>query len=624
MGSNTVESLAQISDSTNPNASFKRTRSHFVFRLLCHASRVGAFIGKSGSAIKSLQQLCDAKIRIDNALMECPERVIVVVVKLDDGQDRGEVSKATEALVKVFERILDVAAAESEGSEEVGDRVVSCRLLANGGQAGSVIGKGGKVVEKIRSDTGCRIRVLNDNLPVCIKPSDEIIEIQGTASSVKRALIAVAGRLQGPPPPPPDRTKMMGTRPNELSQHETSAVPHEGLTDLNMDCHLQRTSALSTSPIRSDVSASKVQPLSAEADRVSALDPEALQLEVTFRILCSGDRIGTVIGKDGSTLKTLQNETGASIIVGPPVFECEERLITVTALENPESRFSPAQKAVVLIFCKSVEGFVEKGLDSRPYKGPSVTARLVVPSNQVGVLLGKAGAIVSEIRKATWTNIRVIGNGQVPKCASYNDQVVQISGDFPNVQDALYKATNRLRDHFFAIAQNSGGAGLFRRLSDIPLSLGGTPVVGVNHDLNVHSLSQSIDHLTLSRNLDRSSAPGVWEPKAAGGINSGFPDNVSRRWTPHKGGLELGSGSGTVVTNTTVEIMVPNNIIGRVYGENGNNLNQLRQISGAKVTIHEAHSGTSSGTTIVLSGTPDETQAAQSLLQAFIINGSSR
>lgn len=39
------------------------------------------------------------------------------------------------------------------------------------------------------------------------------------------------------------------------------------------------------------------------------------------------------------------------------------------------------------------------------------------------------------------------------------------------------------------------------------------------------------------------------------------------------------SGSATsVVTNTTVEIMVPNNIIGRVYGEKGNNLNQLRQV----------------------------------------------
>jgi hypothetical protein len=46
------------------------------------------------------------------------------------------------------------------------------------------------------------------------------------------------------------------------------------------------------------------------------------------------------------------------------------------------------------------------------------------------------------------------------------------------------------------------------------------------------------------------------------------------------------------------------------------------QISGAKVVIHEPRPGTSDRT-IVLSGSPDETQAAQSLLQAFILNGSS-
>ena len=76
----------------------------------------------------------------------------------------------------MFERILDVAAAESDGNG-VGDRVVSCRLLVNAGQAGGVIGKGGIVVAKIRADTGCRIRVLNDKLPACTKPSDEIIEV---------------------------------------------------------------------------------------------------------------------------------------------------------------------------------------------------------------------------------------------------------------------------------------------------------------------------------------------------------------------------------------------------------------------------------------------------------------
>lgn len=55
-----------------------------------------------------------------------------------------------------------------------------------------------------------------------------------------------------------------------------------------------------------------------------------------------------------------------------------------------------------------------------------MNARIVVPHNQVGCLLGKGGAIVSEMRKVTGTGIRIIGGEQVPKCVSENDQVVQV------------------------------------------------------------------------------------------------------------------------------------------------------------------------------------------------------
>lgn len=49
----------------------------------------------------------------------------------------------------------------------------------------------------------------------------------------------------------------------------------------------------------------------------------------------------------------------------------------------------------------------------------------------------------------------------------------------------------------------------------------------------------------------------------------------------------------------------------------------FNQISGAKVIVHEPQIGTSDRI-VVISGTPDQTQAAQSLLQAFILTGPSR
>lgn len=80
----------------------------------------------------------------------------------------------------------------------------------------------------------------------------------------------------------------------------------------------------------------------------------------------------------------------------------------------------------MLVYSRSIESGFERGLDSGLSNRSIVTARLVVPSSQVGCLLGKGGLIISEMRKATGASIRIIGTEQVPKCASDNDQVVQV------------------------------------------------------------------------------------------------------------------------------------------------------------------------------------------------------
>lgn len=175
-------------------ASFKRSKplqsplpvppGHASFRFLCHASRIGGVIGKSGTIIKHLQQSTSSKIRVEDS--DSDDRVIVIIasnsvnkkITLSEGSlDEVEVSSAQEALVRVFERILDVAA-ESDGLSVVTGGVVSCRLLTEGSQAGSVIGKGGKVIESIKKDSGCKIRVLSsDKLPSCALPTEEMVEV---------------------------------------------------------------------------------------------------------------------------------------------------------------------------------------------------------------------------------------------------------------------------------------------------------------------------------------------------------------------------------------------------------------------------------------------------------------
>lgn len=659
---------------------------HVSFRLLCHASRIGGVIGRSGSVIKQLQQATGAKIRVEIAPAEVPDRIITVVaasapaaVKIalrspigsghgDGENEEMEVSKAQEALLRVFDRILEVAA--ESGAVGVGVGVVSCRMLADVSQAGSVIGKGGKIVEKIRKDSGTKIRVLKEKLPACAASTDEMIEIEGDVLAVKKALVAVSLRIQDCPKS--DKTRVLGSRHLETVPQETlpvdlhvghisqrhSVIPTLPSSFVNLpssSINIPSSSILQTSSINLPSSsigyASVVHPLSIESEMVPILNTKTQKREIVFKILCANDKVGGVIGKGGAIVKALQSETGATVSVGAFVAECDERLIMVTASENPESRYSPAQRAVVLVFSRSIDGGTEKGQESGSRKGSSVTARLVVPTNQVGCLMGKGGTIVSEIRKVTGANIRVLGGNQVPKCVSENDGVVQISGDFSSVQDALYNATGRLRDNLLSSIVKSAGArcapslladtATYERTRDpAPLGISVSPTIGVNHNIGLHpTRDQSLDHLGLSYTLDRPPSPRAWTSQMVAGVSTrGIPNasmhmvagvstrgnnDAGRGLASLKGGLELSSGSKTaIVTNTTVEIVVPENVIGSVYGENGNNLTRLRQISGARVIVHEPHPD-SSDRIIVISGTPDETQAAQSLLHAFILTGPS-
>lgn len=122
---------------------------------------------------------------------------------------------------------------------------------------------------------------------------------------------------------------MMDSKPYESAV----VTSYEPLTDQPANHHFQKNSPLSAAPKSSNSYPLGLQSLTDDFNRVSSLDSKAFNKEVTFRILCPNDRVGCLIGKGGSVVKAFQNESGASIMVGPPVDSCEERVVTVTASE---------------------------------------------------------------------------------------------------------------------------------------------------------------------------------------------------------------------------------------------------------------------------------------------------
>lgn len=156
-----------------------------VYRYLCRVSKIGSIIGRGGEIVKQLRADTQAKIRIGESVPGSDERVITIFSSSAETNtyEDSDVCPAQEALFKVHDRLVQEEAMEEDTDE--GAPQVTARLLVPSDQIGCVIGKGGQIIQGIRSDTGAQIRILkNEHLPACAKSSDELLQVMQTITSI--------------------------------------------------------------------------------------------------------------------------------------------------------------------------------------------------------------------------------------------------------------------------------------------------------------------------------------------------------------------------------------------------------------------------------------------------------
>ncbi|CAK8537123.1 unnamed protein product [Lathyrus sativus] len=557
---------------------FKVLPGQIAFRLVCHSSTVGGLIGSSGSIVSQLRRETGCKIHCEDSVDGTDDRVILVIgslltrkgIAVGDGE--VQVSNAQEAVVRVFERIWELEEEKGVHSNNSGMNVeVFGKLLAHSSQVGAVVGKGGKNISTIRNNTGTKIRVCP--APHSAAKDEELVLISGESLAVKKALIYVSHCLQDCPP----SSKVSLYVPTVSSLDRPISNPHEDLFP-----HLN-----SWLPSMEGLSINDASKQTTNSNGNFSLDSKGTGQEVVFRLLCSNNVAGSVIGKKGSIVRTFESQTGASIVFAPPLNQFEDRIITISAFENLESSNSPAQDAVILVFARIVEDHIRYGFHPASSSESPVTARILVASSTVNFLTGNDGQVISELRELSGVDIQILHGVPVPNGALDNDAVVQITGGYRCVENALRKLTSRIRDN----------------------------------PLPNEVFSEARMKSSFQVNKDTVRSKFIPRRKSAFPFERFPPQNAGMHAkTSTENGENLDHDRGNMfatVTNTTVEIIVSEHVFASVYGEDGGNLEQIRQISGANVTVYDPSVGTSGGK-VVISGTPDQTFAAQSLLQAFI------
>ncbi|XP_019249279.1 PREDICTED: KH domain-containing protein HEN4-like isoform X2 [Nicotiana attenuata] len=501
--------------------------SDTTYCILCQSKKIGSVIGKGGSIIKALREETQAKITVADSVPGFDDRLIIISspsTKLarrqntDNNNENPELKEengsmephcaAQDALLKVHNRIVeeDLHEAQEEDKNEI---VIVTRLLVPNNLVGCLLGRKGDVIQKLRSETGASIRVQSaEHLPACAMTTDELVQISGKPALVRKALYEVSTLLHQNPRK--DKPTSSFPMVHGAQGFHPPGLPVENMIPPGKSMWSRSRSNLNGMPPVLGVGGYSNQPGFGRPDFDYDPPPCAGEApsDFTMKILCSAAKIGGVIGKGGFNVKQLQQETGASIHVEDVVPESDERVIHVSSLESLWDPRSQTIDAILQLQSKTSE-FSDKGI---------ITTRLLVPSNKVGCILGQGGQVINEMRRRTQADIRVISKDDKPRCASADEELVQISGSFGVAKDALVEIASRLRTRSLRDVNSKAESGPVRRLSGFGPSEDFRSGDPQRSGVMEAGSSRRYDHLKVAGSRAR-----FQDPRS---INPGFIDDI--------------------------------------------------------------------------------------------------
>ncbi|ONK66051.1 uncharacterized protein A4U43_C06F3660 [Asparagus officinalis] len=574
-----------------------------LYRILCPNDIIGSVIGKSGNVINALRQETNARIKVVDPFPGANKRVINIYcyVKDKDINDVNEddtepICPAQDALLKVHSTIVNALANTNDSNKE------EAYLLVPASQAAAVIGKSGTTIKRLRSKTGANIKVNpkdpGDITHSCAMNFDNFIQISGDAEEVNRALFAVSAIMYkfSPREEVPLDTTVPELPPIIIPSDLPIYPPGSFFPSTDTIIPPSRTlpAGLSATPQLADLHgyAEVASAWPSALPIAPAYSGQSRSEELIVQVLCPSDKIGRVIGKNGSTIKNIRQSSGAQIEVDDTKHDTEECVITITSTESTEDFKSAAAEAVLLLQSKINDEDDDK-----------VNIRLLVPSKVIGCLIGKNGSIVNEMRKKTYAQIR-ISKGEKPKSATVNDELVEVSGEVGNLRDALLQIILRLRQD--VLKDGDGGRSnpppsdsIYSSSLPVPPVLPSVPSLApLGYDQRVEGERRGLASFTGS---------SLYGYSALQGGDSGY-GSLSSYSSKGYGGLPMYN-----------EVVIPANAVSKVMGKGGGNIDNIRKISGANVEIVDSKTSRSERIALI-SGTTEQKRAAENMIQLFIMS----
>lgn len=300
-----------------------------------------------------------------------------------------------------------------------------------------------------------------------------------------------------------------------------------------------------------------------------------------MKVLIPNHAAGSIIGKGGANIAEVQQSTGARIKL------------------SPNNDYYPGTQERVGLIMGEVEtinkmlNFVIEKIRQEPPAmrlNPAMTydrerakqMKIVVPNSTAGLIIGKSGATIKCIGDQTGARIQVSQKNAetVP-----GERVIGITGSLEQVQAACAVIAAKVQeDPEHALNNNisySSLSGNAHRLSNGSSSLsfsgGGLSGAGLG-GLGFPNSGSASSNAATSNLLAHAAL------LSGGGLGA---NNPLLNAMGNLGPLGLSSSSSQITSTATLELTVPDELIGAVLGKQGKTINEFMQYSGAKIQVSQ-------------------------------------
>ncbi|XP_077142474.1 RNA-binding protein Nova-2-like isoform X1 [Ranitomeya variabilis] len=362
--------------------------------------------------------------------------------------------------------------------------------------------------------------------------------------------------------------------------------------------------------------------------------------ELFLKVLIPSYAAGSIIGKGGQTIVQLQRETGATIKLSKSKDfypGTTERVClvqgTAEALMSVHNFIAEKVREVPQGATKSDLGVLipaQNNISAERAK----QAKLIVPNTTAGLIIGKGGSTVRSIMEESGAWVQL---SQKPAGPNLQERVVTVSGEPNQVQRAIRNIIHKAREdppqgtaHLNISYINSqgpvansnptgspyAGGSAEPTIAPFPTAPPAPPAISGGDLLAISTALNTLASYGYSTGLGFNPLVGGVHPAAVSLLTS-----YTGEATP---ALGLGGGgilmdklaAESVAGKETLEMAVPETLVGAILGKGGKTLVEYQELTGARIQISkkgEFVPGTRSRK-VTITGPPGATQAAQYLI----------